>query len=138
MLYIKKNVLTLIIMLLLVSLGILLMILDPNVLIRIFMYVIAVILIGIAIGFIINSQNYLGKDKTKIIIQSIVLIVLSVLIMIYPKHITRVIIGAIFLMIPIMELIYSQDKWQQFKKDIWKYIIAIILILSFNTILKIV
>jgi hypothetical protein len=114
------------------------MILNPNILIRLFMYAIAVILIGIAIGFIINSQNYLGKDKTNIIIQSIVLIILSVLIILFPGHITRVIIGVIFLMIPIMELIYAQDKWVQVKKDIWKYVFGIILILSFNAILKIV
>ena len=136
--YLKKNFLTLIVITLLIAFGILLILLDPELLIKIFMYVVAIMLIIMAIGFLISAKQYVGNDKTKLIIQSIILIILSVLLMIFPKYITRIIIGIIFLLIPIMELIYATDKSAQFKEDIWKYIVGIILVLSFTIVLKFV
>src|SRR5690606_28994239 len=92
----------------------------------------------IAINFFIQSQHYLGDDKTKLIVQSIILIIFAVLLFVFPEYLLRLIIGSILILVPLIELILATDKLAQLKKDIWKYIVGIIFVLSFGIILKIV
>lgn len=136
--YLKKNILTLIAIAILITIGVLFIFINPVFLINVLMYSVAILLTIIAIRFIITSHHYLGKDKIILIFQSIVLILFSVLLFIVPDYISRLIIGIILLFIPIVELVFTNNKIEQLKKDIWKYVIGIIFILSFNLVLKIV
>lgn len=136
--YIKKNILSIILMVILIAVGAIFILLNPVLLINVFMYAIAGLLIIMAIGFMVSSQQYLGDDKTKLILQSLLLIALSLVLLFFPIYISRLIIGIIFLLIPVVELVYANNKLEQVKKDIWKYIVGFILIFSFEVVLKIV
>lgn len=135
--YLKKNILTIIIIFLLFLFGSLLLFIDASKVITIIMYIIAGFMILLAISFLVSAKSYLGKDKGMLIAQSIVLLTLSVLIFIFPDSLMRTVIGVLFILVPLFKLITVQNKFEQFLKDIYKYIIGFILIFSFDSVLDI-
>lgn len=139
MLYLKKNLIALISIGILIAFGTIFILVNPSVLIKVALITIAILMLIIGIGFMVSTQQYVGVDKNKLIVQSVILITLAILLIIFRNnYILRVIIGTIFILMGIIDFVYSQDKINHLKKDFWKYIIGFILILSFDIILKIV
>lgn len=136
--YFRKNLLAIFVITILFLLGFLLILINASTVIKIFMFVIAILLTSIAINFIVKSREYIGKDKTILIIQSIILIAASIIIILIPNQITRIIIGTLFIVYPFIKLFSVRNKFAQFKADLPLYIIGFVLILSLEAILKIV
>lgn len=135
--YFKRNRLLIILIGLLFVLGILCIILKPSLVVQIIMYAIAATLIVASATFIATSRQYVGHDKTALIIQAVVLFVIALVILIFQFDIIRIILGAILLLFVIIQLIIAPNKVTQLKKDAWKYVIAIILILSIDLLIAI-
>lgn len=136
--YLRKNILTLVLMFVALGLGVAAIFVNPNIIIKIIMYILAIILLLTSINFLRKSRVYLGKDKKILIIQSVGLIIVSLALFIVPSQIMRIIIGVLFIVYPLVFMFSVNNKFAQFKKDIPKYLIGILLILSLDTILKIV
>lgn len=140
--YLKQNIFALILIFLLLLLGIVFITVSPTVLIGIFIFIIASLLLIMGINFLMISNQYTGKDKNNLIIQSIVLISIGIALIIIPKGINewifRVVIGIIFILYPILNLFTVKYKKEQFKKDIPLYIVGLVLIFSFGAIIKII
>lgn len=134
--YLRKNILALILIALSFLFGVCAILVDPNSLIRIVMYILALFLIIVAVNFLIKSKEYLGKDKANLIIQSICLIIASIAIIFIPGDVIRIIIGVIFILYPLIYMFTVNNKFKQFKKDLPKYIIGLLLILSLDKLLK--
>lgn len=135
--YLRRNIFTIILMFIAFILGICSILIDPNIIIKIIMYILAIILVIVAISFLIKSRIYLGKDKKMLIVQSICLIIISFALFLVPSQIMRIIIGVLFIIYPLIFMFTVNNKFARFKKDLPKYFIGILLILSLDSILKI-
>ncbi|HEY8444800.1 MAG TPA: hypothetical protein VIK94_01575 [Bacilli bacterium] len=135
--YWRKNILAIIIIFLLFLFSSLLLIIEAKKVITIIMYIIASFMIIMGISFLISARQYRGNDKKILIIQSIFLILFSTITFIFPSALMRTILGALFIIIPLIKMLFVEDKFKQFIKDIYKYIIGLILLLSFDSVLDI-
>lgn len=136
--YYKKNLLAIIIIFLLFLFSGLLIFIASEVVINIAMYIIAILMIIMAIGFLLSVKNYQGRDKSILIVQSILLIIFSVLLFVFPSALMRAILGGLLIILPLIKLFTVENKFDQFLKDLYKYILGVILLFSFDSILDIV
>jgi len=127
--YLKKNLLPIGIITFLILLGLAFILLGANLIITIIIYGIAALMIMIAINFLITSRGYVGADKNNLIIQSIVLIVISLLTFIF-KDIMIIVIGVVLILHSLWKLVLAENRVRQFLHDIYKYIIALLLLLQ--------
>lgn len=139
--YLKQNIFTILLILVLISLGVLLFFVNPSDVLQVLMYVLAIFIFMAAVNFIVISRNYVGKDKNQLLAQSIFLLIVSVALILMPKDtqdwIFRIIIGLIFIIYPLFNLFASDYKKEQFLHDLPKYITGLVLVLSFGAVLKI-
>lgn len=134
----KKNLFTILVVVLLFTIGILFIVLDPKVIMSILRFIIVIILLASSIRFLIIVKDYRGKDKTMLIMQSVILLVFAIAILFVPITFLMQIIGVIILLQAILRLIIAPIKMIQFKQDIPMYIIGILLLVAVESILKVV
>ncbi len=140
--YLKHNIFTIIIILALFAIGGLLITVNPSTVLKVLMMALAIFILLGALNFLIRSKNYSGQDKKNLEFQSIVMIVVSISLLVMPKGVNdwlfRIIIGIIFIILPLFTLYNSSYKKEQFRIDIPKYIIGIVLVFSYKEFLKVI
>lgn len=139
-LFIKKNKIEIILASVLLIIGVLCIILSGITIISIITYLMGAFFIISGITVIVGTvknRSVVTTSLTIPIIQGVVLIVLGSSLFIFPNHLVRLIVGIMFIIIPTIKIILEKEKLAGLKKQIYKYIIGLIFIISFDKILDI-
>lgn len=102
---------------------------------EVFIYILAVLIAIIAFGMIVSalsrSERFDAKHPFWMTIgQGVLFLVVATTMILFPFYAIRIGAGIIFIVVPLIKLMYAKNKQQFFLKDIYKYIIGIIFILS--------
>lgn len=140
-LFIKRNKIELILTFLLLLIGLLCVFLSGKTIMIIITYLMGVFFIASGITVLvgtIKNRSVVMNDLWLPITQGIVLIILGSCLFIFPGHLVRLIVGAIFLIIPTIKIILHNNKKETFLKELYKYIIGLIFIISIDIFLDII
>lgn len=121
--------------------GLILIFVNPEVLLKILTYTIVIILLIKSLIMIsyISNVNQLNKSKyTYHYFYHLITILLSLIFFFFPTEIMLIIIGTIFILDPILKIILSKFEKNIFFKNILKIIFGLfILIIGFNVLINI-
>ena len=113
-----------------ILLGLLICFSEAETLLRFVFGAIAVCLFFMAIpSLILLSNEPSSKERTKVMIVAITMIVIGAILLIYPTAVSTIVAGVILLVIPIYNIVNSIDKKFTFKKEVIKLALGVILIL---------
>lgn len=139
-LFLKKcrvEMITFLVLLLIASLAIFL---SKDALINLVSYGLGIffILTGILI-FVTTIRNRANEEShlAFLFLQGLVVLGLGIAVIVFKSYWIRLLIGGIVLLIPIVKTINANDKKMQIIKEIPKVIAGLILVLSFNQVIKI-
>ncbi|MCI6716675.1 MAG: hypothetical protein SOZ32_02040 [Bacilli bacterium] len=95
----------------------------------IFMVLIGIILICYGIVYLKLAQALTEDNRRNLIVRSVTLIVVGALLIIPWTNgiivmVISIVVGVTLLVLCLIKLLSSADKWKQFKKDLYKYIIC--------------
>ena len=95
----------------------------------IFMVLIGIILICYGIVYLKLAQALAEDNRRNLIVRSVTLIVVGALLIIPWTNgiivmVISIVVGVTLLVLCLIKLLSSTDKWKQFKKDLYKYIIC--------------
>ncbi len=123
-----------------ILLGLLLFFSNAEKLLQFVFAAIAIYLFFLAIpSLILISKEENSKEKTKIMVIAITLIVIAAILLIYPTTIATIVAGAFLLVIPVYNIITCSDKKMAFKKEFIKLVLGLVLILcGIGTIVQVV
>lgn len=144
--YLKNNLLVIILIILLFALGTFCFLIDGKDFIKIFSILAFIYLLFIGSWMIYAAIKY-GKDldlnsgfwnkKPGYLIQGVILIGASIIILLYPNYLVRLIIGILLIIVPTIKLIHAYNKRKYLRNNFWKFIVGIILIFAIDIILEI-
>jgi hypothetical protein len=78
------------------------------------------------------------NGRTFYLIQAVILLTTSILSIIYPDYLLRIIIGIVLIIIPSIKLLFEVDKKRYLKNNFWKYIVGILFVLASDGILNVI
>jgi hypothetical protein len=140
--YLKKNYIVLIMIAALLALGTFFIVLPGIDFILVFSILLGVYLAGAAVYiFLLALRAYAlpGPKSARVVafIASGALLGLAVLTVIYPAVMVRIVIFLIFIVTPTVALFVKPDKKAYLRKNFWKYILGVILLLSVEVLVDI-
>lgn len=113
-----------------IVLGLLLCFSDAEEFLRFIFAGVAIYLFLLAIpSLILVSKEDNKNEKTRIYVIAFTLIAIGAILLIYPTMIATIIGGALLLVIPLYNIISSNNKKEMFKKELVKLTLGIVLIL---------
>ncbi|MCK9471288.1 MAG: hypothetical protein WC006_04400 [Bacilli bacterium] len=145
--YIKNNLLLIILSFIFILLGIVCILIDASSITLLFSILALIYLVMIGSWMIYSSfkyKTYLEKNDLFInkplgyLIQGIVMMLAGILIVIYNTFLTKLIIGIILIILPLITLITHENKKVYFKNNFWKFIVGLIFIFAIDLILEII
>lgn len=112
-----------------IALGLLIIFSDADKVLNFVFGAIAIYLFLLAIpSLILISKEENSKEKTKVMVIAITLIVAGAILLIFPNTVATIIAGTILLVAPLYNIFTSYNKKEIFKKELIKLILGVILI----------
>lgn len=101
---------------------------------EIFVYILAIFIAFVGLGMILSviskSDRFRSHHpKWMTVSQGLLFLGTAAVMIIFPMYAVRIIGGIVFLLVPLIKLFNAKDKKTYFIKDIYKYIIGIIIVL---------
>ena len=110
-------------------LGGLLILLSTDLLLKIIFVVMGAITILSAIPSLILGMTYTGERAGKLaLISAVVSIAMGIVLIFWHSSVIMLIAGVYFLLFPILEILLSKDRMRQFKSELPKLIIGVVLL----------
>ncbi len=120
-----------------IILGLLLIFIPSNVIINFLQFILGLCLIFIYLPIFLITINVTKSNYVKI--KSLIFTILGFVIMIFGFNVIGSIVGTILIVFLLIDLINSQNRLETLKKDLIKYILALVLIgIGINKIIDIV